>query len=168
MPQSASSDRRFAKQVFSFPPCGESGRPWNMRFLALGLLSLALPASLPSLAAGQVPETTRDENRAVAVASQDGGLRCLLDAQSGLPLQVQSAAAKRSWLSAPVSVKVRNEASGKQAALVRGKARQSADAIAVEGNLDALGLTVSQKWSAAPNGLAWDLLFRGDGPRARE
>ena len=56
-----------------------------------------------------------------------------------------------------------------RATAVCDEVRHSPVAVAIRGSLDALALTVSQKWSATPDGLAWDLLFtvpaRGPGMR---
>ena len=156
IPLSAASDRGLPRQVFS----------GKHRFLGMSLLTIAILFLHASWTAGQVPGAMRSEKGSIALSSKDGTLRCLVDARSGLPLQVQSLAAKRSWLSAPVRVTTRNEVSGKQAVPACREVRQSPNTIAIEGSLSALGLTVSQKWSVTPDGLAWDLLFCGAGPRA--
>ena len=154
--------RTLAWLLFLSLRCG----PRQVCFLQVGLLSIAVLLSRPSLTIGQIPGTMPSENHPIAVSSKDGNLCCLVEVRSGLLLQVQSLAAKRSWLSASVNVKTRNEVSGTQAIPACREVRQSPDTIAIEGSLDALGLTVSQKWSATPNGLAWDLHFGGTGPRA--
>ncbi len=70
------------------------------------------------------------------------------------------------WLQGPVRVEVRNEVDGKTASFeVKPTALPAASASPAH-TLDALGLSVAERFSATERGMAWDLTFTGQGPRA--
>jgi hypothetical protein len=90
-----------------------------------------------------------------------------IDARSGLPRQIVAGKAGRSWLAAPLSIRVRNEATGAVASPVPGKLQVSVDGkTTLAGSLNALALKVSQQWSASGVARVWKLTFEGNGPRA--
>ncbi len=70
------------------------------------------------------------------------------------------------WLHGPARIEVRNEANGVAAAFEPKLTPASADASPSRHTLDALGLSVAEEFLPTERGMAWDLKFSGDGPRA--
>ncbi len=69
---------------------------------------------------------------------------------SAVPVKLESGdgAAQRAWLSAPATLKLRNEATK------------------ATGSPEQLGLNGKGVWREVTGGMAWDLVFQGEGPRA--
>jgi hypothetical protein len=70
------------------------------------------------------------------------------------------------WLHGPVRVTVRSEVTGAVAAWEPRIALESADASSRQHTLDALRLSVAEQFRPTERGMAWDLTFTGQGPRA--
>ena len=70
------------------------------------------------------------------------------------------------WLQGPVKVVVRNEVTGAVAAFEPKSGAASADASPSQHALDTLGLSVSEHFLPTERGMAWNLTFTGQGPRA--
>ncbi len=69
------------------------------------------------------------------------------------------------WLQGPVRVEVRNEVDGKTASFEVKPTTLPADSALPTRALDALGLSVTERFSATERGMAWDFEFTGQGPR---
>ncbi len=70
------------------------------------------------------------------------------------------------WLHGPVQVRVRNEASGAVSALESKLTPISTELSPTQHTLDTLGLSVTEQFLPTERGMAWDLRFSGQGPRA--
>jgi hypothetical protein len=82
------------------------------------------------------------------IDERTAGLRCAHQGPAAVPVRLESAAPNRSWLAAPATLTLRNEATG------------------ASGTAGQLGLTAKGVWREAAGGTAWDLVFQGQGPRA--
>jgi hypothetical protein len=125
------------------------------------------PLPAPSAPAAMAPskQTKRGgETRRL----EGGGLRVAVDLASGLPAQLSTAAreGRRSWLHGPLQFQVRNEVTRAAAGLTEVRTAAGRDSLAIQARLAPLPLRAVQRWSSRPGGLAWDLQFEGDGPRA--
>ena len=77
-------------------------------------------------------------------------LRCTHQGPAAIPVRMESGKgnAPHTWLAAPATLTLRNEATG------------------AAGTPEQLGLAVKGVWREAAGGLAWDLMFEGQGPRS--
>src|SRR5208282_801321 len=113
------------------------------RFLKTALLPAAALSIDPLLRA--IP--------AEAATVECGGLKATLSSE-GLPERIESgpAAARRVWMDSAAYVSVRNEVT-------------QVTASPQAGEIPALNLKCTSRWSSSPHGLVWDLLFDGSGKR---
>lgn len=83
-------------------------------------------------------------------AESAAALRCSHQGPAATPVSMESGTGKvrRAWLAAPATLTLRNEATG------------------AAGTPEQLGFAVEGVWREASGGLAWDLMFQGQGPRA--
>ncbi len=121
-----------------------------------------------ALAAGTASGAGPSGARAASFAH--AGLVMTFDSRTGLPDQIQTRVngASRGWLTGPVSLRVRNLVTSTTAEFA-GAADQGGlpgEPFQWEGGSRALALRASQRWSATAQGMAWDLEFYGEGPRA--
>ncbi len=81
-------------------------------------------------------------------------------------IETRSGRTERSWLSSPMSLTVRNEATNHTASFTQVHVKETPQGVIVGARLEPLSLEVSQLWTATSGGLAWELNFVGDGQRA--
>ncbi len=81
-------------------------------------------------------------------------------------METRSAGTWRSWLNSPMSLMVRNEATNHTASLTQVHVKETPQGVSVCAKLEPLSLEVSQLWTPTSGGLAWELSFMGNGPRA--
>jgi len=84
------------------------------------------------------------------IAERAAALRCAHHGPAAIPVRLESGAAdaSRLWLGEPARLTLRNEATG------------------AAGTAEQLGLKVKGAWREVANGMAWDLMFQGQSPRA--
>lgn len=122
-----------------------------------------VPALLVALAANLIPPLNMP-----AAGLENAGLSIVFDPRTGLPGQIQTRldGVARDWLAGPVQMRVRNQVTGTGADLAAGDLSPApGQPLAWRGRLKELPLRVSQAWSAAGQGVAWDLDFQGDAVR---
>ncbi|MCC7084652.1 MAG: hypothetical protein IT427_06565 [Pirellulales bacterium] len=105
---------------------------------------------------------------AADVPIEGGDLKIMLNESTSLPVSIVSqAVSRKSWLSSPVELTVRNVSTGNESsATSRENHRSSEDgSIQFTGSLADLGLALTQRWTRLPNAIEWHLSFIGDIPR---
>lgn len=73
---------------------------------------------------------------------------------------------RHQWLSGPVRLQVRNEATGVTAEPAGGSVTEEASGVTVQRQLGALSLALHERWMTTKRGLAWEMEFAGEGARA--
>ena len=96
------------------------------------------------------------------------GLKVRIDPASGLPGHIEASTRQGNirWLRGPIRLSVRNEATNARAESTQVQVMNAQENVSVCGMLPPFGLSISQKWTSTPSGVAWDLDFDGDGKRA--
>jgi hypothetical protein len=84
------------------------------------------------------------------IETENGSFRVRFNSATATPFSMESGAGetRRFWLTGPATLTLRNEATG------------------AAGDAGQIGLTAKGVWRESAGGLAWDLMFQGQGPRA--
>jgi hypothetical protein len=148
---------REKNQVITAP--GDSVEVSRTRSIFVLLPFMAGWAALCALGAQALPKT-------IYVAGQ--GLRCGVDAATGLPVWIESSGpqGQRVWLRDPVHIAVRNEVSELTAYPKVVKVAGGQSQIDVAATVGPLQLTLAEHWKGTSSGLDWNLTFSGSGERA--
>lgn len=99
---------------------------------------------------------------AAAKATADGDAGAV---SKGSEESLRVARQVQQWLQGPVRVEIRNEVDGKTASFEVKPTTLPADSALPKRVLDALGLSVTERFSATERGMAWNFEFTGQGPR---
>jgi hypothetical protein len=96
-----------------------------------------------------------------------GGLRMAMDRQTGLPSVLISSVdgRERTWLTGPVRLTVKAEASQKQAPVSRARVRAKKDGVEASTELASLGVSLSHRLQVFENKAVWEMTVSSAGTR---
>jgi len=112
--------------------------------------------------------TVRASNPAVdSLAISSGGLRTSVAGETGGVLALGETAGRQKtvWLRSPIALNLTNESTHQSSGAMPARAHRLGAAIQIVRQFAGQQLSVSERWSAIPGGLAWDLSFVGSAPR---
>ena len=139
----------------------------NGRLVLFGLISVFLLAAT-GITGQQTPALPAKTPATGIVWVEGKGVKCGIDRTTGLPPKFNTKVGQAGieWLSGPVHLQVRNEATNVTAAISNAKVETALGGVNVAGNIAPLSLKITEEWRSSNSGVTWDLTFAGSGKRA--